>query len=398
MPARSGIHRRRAAAIDGLENTYRALEWRIWPWASGIGSPLARLALVVAAVCAGALVVFFVLTGQREGWDAHAYYAAPLSSPYSISTAGAPDAYLYSPAFRQAIAPLAALPWPLFLGVWEVLLVAATILVAGPLAIAIMLVPLVSFELEAGNVHLLLALAVVAGFRYPAAWSFVLLTKVTPGVGLLWFAARREWRNLAVALVATAAIVGASILVAPGLWFEWVGVLTRNTGTPVEHALTTVPLAARVALAAVTVIAGALTNRRWTVPLAATMALPVLAAINLTMLVGVVPLAASDARRWWIARAARSAWTSAPLPAAAAVPIDARKRDHCPPLHAGPDHLDEAAETPAHKGERGDGDERDEHEDQAVLDQSLPVVAIDELAHAIHHERHPAVAWPMRAE
>ena len=42
--------------------------------------------------------------------------------------------------------------------------------------------------------------AIVLGFRWPFTWAFVLLTKVTPGVGLLWFAVRREWRSLAIAL------------------------------------------------------------------------------------------------------------------------------------------------------------------------------------------------------
>ena len=45
-----------------------------------------------------------------------------------------------------------------------------------------------------------MAAAIALGFRYPAAWSFLLLTKVTPGIGLVWFAVRREWRPLAIAL------------------------------------------------------------------------------------------------------------------------------------------------------------------------------------------------------
>ncbi len=45
-----------------------------------------------------------------------------------------------------------------------------------------------------------MAAAIALGFRYPATWAFVLLAKVTPGIGLLWFLVRREWRNLAIAL------------------------------------------------------------------------------------------------------------------------------------------------------------------------------------------------------
>ncbi len=102
------------------------------------------------------------------------------------------------------------------------MLLLATAALAGPVLLAPVAV-LVMPELWGGNITLLIALAVVAGFRWPAAWAFVLLTKVTPGVGLLWFAVRREWRSLAMALGATLAVVAVSSLVAPGLWRDWVG-------------------------------------------------------------------------------------------------------------------------------------------------------------------------------
>jgi hypothetical protein len=67
----------------------------------------------------------------------------------------------------------------------------------------------------------LLATAVVLGFRYPVTWAFVLLTKVAPGVGLLWFVVRREWRNQATVALATVMVSGVSFFPAPGLWMEW---------------------------------------------------------------------------------------------------------------------------------------------------------------------------------
>ena len=73
-----------------------------------------------------------------------------------------------------------------------------------------------------GNIHLLLGLAIVAGTRWPALWAFPLLTKITPGIGLIWFAARREWRNLAIALVATVVVVGVSYVLAPWLWADFI--------------------------------------------------------------------------------------------------------------------------------------------------------------------------------
>ena len=74
--------------------------------------------------------------------------------------------------------------------------------------------PPVALELYHGNIHLWIAAAIALGFRYPWTWGFVLLTKVTPGVGLLWFAVRREWRALGIALGVTGAIVAVSLLLA----------------------------------------------------------------------------------------------------------------------------------------------------------------------------------------
>ena len=59
----------------------------------------------------------------------------------------------------------------------------------------------------------------------PALWAFPLLTKVTPGVGLVWFAVRREWRTLAAVLAITAVAVGASVAIAPVAWSEWLSFL-----------------------------------------------------------------------------------------------------------------------------------------------------------------------------
>ena len=51
-----------------------------------------------------------------------------------------------------------------------------------------------------------------------------------PGIGLLWFALRREWRQLAIALGATAAVVAVSFLLMPGAWRDWIALLAANTG------------------------------------------------------------------------------------------------------------------------------------------------------------------------
>ncbi len=90
--------------------------------------------------------------------------------------------------------------------------------------------PPVALSLYHGNIDLFIAAAVALGFRYPWTWGFVLLTKVTPGVGLLWFAVRREWRSLLIALGVTGTIVAVSVAVNPQLWQEWFAFLARRAG------------------------------------------------------------------------------------------------------------------------------------------------------------------------
>jgi len=117
----------------------------------------------------------------------------------------------------------------------------------------------------------------------------VLLTKVAPGVGLLWFVVRREWRSLGIALGATAAIVGVSFVLAPSDWVDWFVSLARTTQDDPPLSIH-VPLVARLAVAVVLVAWGARTDRRWTVMVAATISLPTLWVHGFAMLAGVIAL------------------------------------------------------------------------------------------------------------
>ena len=150
----------------------------------------AFLAGIVFAVMIGLGLLPFAV-------DAHAYWAADPLDPYSNAALSDFDAYFYSPAFTQAIWPLHWLPWPIFAAIWTAAIVVALRWLSGLWLGLVMLLPPVFIEVAMGNIHAFLAVAIVVGFRWPVTWAFVLLTKVTPGVGLLWFAARREWRNLA---------------------------------------------------------------------------------------------------------------------------------------------------------------------------------------------------------
>ena len=82
---------------------------------------------------------------------------------------------------------------------WTLILLGALVVLTGRRWLAVGVV-LALMELAGGNIHLLLAAAIVLGFRWPWTWSLVLLTKITPGIGLLWFVVRRSGGNLAIAL------------------------------------------------------------------------------------------------------------------------------------------------------------------------------------------------------
>ena len=252
------------------------------------------MAMLGIALAVGAWILIVLLAEPfgrlwGTGQDARCYWLPSLSDPYRNSSWTHPTAYVYSPAFLQLVSPLTVLPWQAFIGVWTGILILAIRLLTGPRWLGLGIV-FGAMELAGGNISLLLAVAIVAGFRWPAAWSFVLLTKVTPGVGLLWFAVRGEWRSLAVALGATAGVVAVSAIALPGAWPEWIEVLARNAGRDGTWAAIPVPLWARLPVAVAVVVWGARTDRRWTVPVAAMLALPALWYGSLSMLLAVIPL------------------------------------------------------------------------------------------------------------
>lgn len=145
-----------------------------------------------------------------------------------------------------------------------------------------------ALELYHGNIHLLLAAAIALGLRHPWTWAFVLLTKVTPGIGLIWFAVRREWRSLGIALGVTAVLVAISLVVDARLWGEWVvDGLLPVAGEAVQQPNIAVPLVLRLPVAVLLVAWGARTDRRWTLPAGAVLALPVLWISGLSILAAI---------------------------------------------------------------------------------------------------------------
>jgi hypothetical protein len=240
-----------------------------------------RLSLAGIAV----LAWFAAFGGSWVAYDTYAYWSVDPKAPYHFDFS--PDqygAFRYSPAIAQLFSLFHFLPWPAFAIGWFVILALVVAWLGRRWSLALLVFFPIVWDGYLGNIEILLAAAMVLGFRKPAAWSFVLLTKVTPGIGLLWFVARREWRNLAIALGATAIIAGVSFAIAPALWLDWPRSILSVQGRPAP-----VATVARVLAAALLVIWGARTNRPWTVIVAGTLALAWLDLKTTAMLVGLAP-------------------------------------------------------------------------------------------------------------
>ena len=227
------------------------------------------------------------------GHDARAYWTVPLDDPYVPGSVGQESAYLYSPAFLVALSPLRALSWPLFLGIWTSGLLAVLFWLARP----VLFLPLLLLclpEIWGGNITILLAAAIVLGFSRPFAWAFPLLTKLTPGVGIIWFAVRREWFNLGLAIAATVAIIAAVALVAPGLWADWFQLLLSSTGSSTVEGAVPIPLLARLPLALAVIAIAAARDERWLLPVGVLLAMPVIWWGSLALLTASVALKRDD--------------------------------------------------------------------------------------------------------
>jgi Glycosyltransferase family 87 len=223
------------------------------------------------------------------GSDARIYYAADLADLYPGSIFG--DTFVYSPAAAWWIQPLQELPFVAFRTLIVMLEVAGLVYMIGPIFAAVLLLaqfPPLWVELQQANINLALGAALVLGFRQPGWYAASLLTKVTPGVGLVWFAVRREWRALAIAAAVTLLIALPSLLLHFGAWIDFVRSLALNAELDAQIGA---PLILRLALATAVIAWGGLTNRPWTVLVGAALAAHVNSAGWLVVL-GVVRLLA----------------------------------------------------------------------------------------------------------
>jgi hypothetical protein len=209
------------------------------------------------------------------GHDAILFQNALRSAdPYAVTDYAGGSGFYYTPVAALLLRPIILLPPPLLVVGWFLVECACLWYLAGRWSIVAIFIPIVFWELWSSNFALVFAAVSVAGVRRPALWAIPLLTKVTPGIGILWFAVRREWRSLAIVMGVTLAAIAISLLT--GWWPAYVHSLAANAGFEPPYYGLAIPLIPRLVAAAVLVTFGALTDRRWVLPIAVTMATPVL--------------------------------------------------------------------------------------------------------------------------
>jgi hypothetical protein len=264
-----------------MTSTHSVAATQTSPWSRVmpmLRHPLTRHAVtLVSALYLVWVWQFVVQAGSHI--DAEAYWRVDPADPYAVGHAGAQHAFLYAPVVAQFLGLINWVPSGVCYAALAAISIASLVYLVGPRwAAAVLLIPIPPLwqDLLTGNIHLILAAVVVVGFRHPAAWSLVLLTKLTPGVGLVWFAVRREWRALMLAMIATGTLVVISLLITPHLWAEWTSLLLGNATTTPQGLFVPIPLALRLLVALALVAWGARAGHRWTLPAAAFLSLPII--------------------------------------------------------------------------------------------------------------------------
>jgi hypothetical protein len=207
-------------------------------------------------------------------------------------------AFRYSPAIAWLFLPATWISWELLVATYLALSAIALVVMLGRRApLFVLAFPPVLLELLNGNIHLFTGLTVWLGLRWSPAWAFILLTKVTPGIGMLWYVGGREWRPLVTAVAVTIVVVLAGVLIAPGLWADWVASLTTAAAGPTVPGQA--PLWARLPFAAAIAWYAGRTRRAWLVPVSVFLALPYIWVQGLAILTASFPLYWERARWQW---------------------------------------------------------------------------------------------------
>ena len=239
------------------------------------------------------LLMVLALVRYPLGYDLYAFYTVNPADPYLPAEPGlqGQGAFRYTPPLAMLMAPLALFPWPVVVTGWLGLQLLALWYVGRGWALALVVFPPVWADMAWGNIGIFIAAMIIAGFRNPEVWTFAILTKVTPGVGALWFLYRQEWH----ALLRLGIVLGSALIVSIavqglGVWEAWLNMI-RTSVEDAGYGAMPIPLLPRVAAAAALLLWGAMRPARWTVVVATTLAMPVLWPIAFAPLIAWVGLA-----------------------------------------------------------------------------------------------------------
>ncbi len=266
----------------------------------------ARINLVVlsllAAVGASVLAVI-VATFWMEAGDNLAYWIAgnrlvtgqPIYAPPEV--AFEPFAYHYPPPLAQVLGPLTVVvPAVAYAVIYRALMLLALWEIAGRSMLKMLallaFIP-VAYALRVENVEIFMAVGIVLGLRrWPWLFTIGALIKVSPGLGLVYLALRRRWRDLWVSVLVGAAIVGVSFALAPDLWRAWLDAITGRADM-IGNSLVPVPYSVRAIVGFVlTIVAGLLGRRTGELLLVAaiTIANPGLSLQGFAVLAAAIPI------------------------------------------------------------------------------------------------------------
>ncbi len=254
------------------------IDWRRPPlWLAGLS--VAGLVIVV-------WFVSLIPTQNGFGYDAFAFWDVRLDDIYgrSFGQLTAYGAFRYSPPIAFVFAAFHLVPWPVFLALWTAVLVGTLVWLGGRWTLASCVFIGIPMSIYEGNIDMLLGASVVLAFRWPAVLSFAILAKVTPGVTLIWFLVRRDWRSFWIALGSTVLIVVVTYPFVGDAWPSYIRMLVDNGGAAEGG-----NMILRVVLAGALVAWAARSDRLWLVGIAVAIAQPALTIRSVS--VGIAALA-----------------------------------------------------------------------------------------------------------
>lgn len=257
---------------------------------------------VLAALGAFLLAVIVATFWMTPG-DNLAYWIAGhrLATGEPIYPAAAvafePFAYHYPPPLAQVLAPFTVvIPALLWSVAYRSLLLLALWVLAGRRLLnmlAVIAFMPVAIALRYENVEIFMALGIVLGLgRWPWLFTIGALLKVSPGLGIVYLALQRRWRDVAVSVVLGAVIVGASYVAAPDLWRSWLDAITGRADV-IGNSVVPLPYSVRaVAGFVLAVVAGLIGRRRGELLLvvAMTVANPGLSLQGFAVLIAAIPI------------------------------------------------------------------------------------------------------------